>query len=340
MSLLDRLVSELKSGFRHNIKDKEKRMDTTLGSVNLTTKPWQHLEPDAVLEVNLPRGMIGDEERRSYHFLARFALKGEGAIVDAGAFIGSSGFCFASGLARNPHVFKGRNIIHSFDRFWVAEDYVGQSIRDSVRPIKAGERFRDIFDWQIGMFKEYFVVHEGDMLEQKWEGGRIDLLFIDIAKTAELNAHLIKIFFPSLIPGASLLIHQDFYHCWHPYIHISMEYLRHRFEILDSYISYHSRLYRLIQMPTEEEMQRMVAYDFSASERLALLDQFIANESGMMRGMAHCVKLCQLWMDSDVAGYDAARAVMATEFELAQSSELYAYQTRQLDELVAQLRKP
>ena len=151
--------------------------------------------------------------------------------------------------------------------------------------------------------------HPGDLLAQKWEGGRIDILFVDISKLINLNSHVVEQFFPHLVPESSIVVQQDFFHCWHPYIHITMEYLAEYFDIVVSYVPHHSRVYRLVKAIPPEAIERLGRYAFSPSERLALLDRFIEKETGKMRGMARTIKLCQLWMDGDLSGYgDRAHA--------------------------------
>ena len=211
----------------------------------LRSKPWSNLPDDIKSEISLPKGFVTDEERQCYHYIARHCVSDDGQIVDAGACFGSSAYCFGSGLALNAK--RGSSLIHSYDRFLVAENYVGDMISKNFRPLKSDwwDDFYDIFEFQTGKYKEFIRPHRGDFLAERWNGTPIDILFIDLAKSDELHTHIVQQFFPSLRPGKSLVLHQDFYFCWLPYIHISMQYLSRRFEVLDKFIPSATRLYLL-----------------------------------------------------------------------------------------------
>jgi hypothetical protein len=125
------------------------------------------------------------------------------------------------------------------------DEYVGNYISEAFRPAKEGDDFFDIFQYQTGKYKEYIQPHRNDFLKEQWDGLRIDILFVDLAKTLELHDHIVKQFYPCLVAGESLLMHQDFYHCWNPYIRITMQFLKHCFENLDGFIPMSSRLFLL-----------------------------------------------------------------------------------------------
>jgi hypothetical protein len=58
------------------------------------------------------------------------------------------------------------------------------------------------------------------------------VLFLDVCKTSAVNAHIIKEFFPRLIPGHSVLIQQDFIHEWLPWLHVTMGLFKPYFQFL------------------------------------------------------------------------------------------------------------
>ncbi len=45
-------------------------------------------------------------------------------------------------------------------------------------------------------------VHEGDVVEIGWAGGPIDVLFLDLLKTWEINDAVLHDFFPHVVPAA------------------------------------------------------------------------------------------------------------------------------------------
>jgi hypothetical protein len=275
-------------------------------------KPWNDI--DVPEEIYAPRGMIGAEERRALYWAGRDWFTGTGAIVDAGAYVGASAFCLAAGVAANPKIRRKDPRIHSFDYFRVIDDYVAEHISRDFRPVTAGESYFDIFLRQLRPYEGLVRAVPGDFMETRWNGGAIEVLFIDIAKTQPLNSHLIREFFPHLMPGRSLVIQQDFYHCWHPHIHITMEVLAPYFEILDEHVEYQSRLYLCTNAIPPAALAEAAEFAYSKSERLALLDSLSRKEIGHMRAMVDVVKLWQLVLDGHSAEVDRQYAAIVANY--------------------------
>ena len=283
-----------------------------------------------------PKGMVGPEERRCYFWLAKAWLSGAGCIVDAGSFLGASAFAFAAGAAASGRRdFAGRPLIHAYDYFSVVDPYVGEAITRDVRPIAEGESYLDIFAAQTAPFADMIRAHPGDFLEHRWHGDPIEILFIDIAKTQPLNSHAVGEFFGCLIPGRSILIHQDYYHCWHPYIHIEMEYLADEFELLDEHVPYQSRVWRLVKPIPSEKLARVRAHDFTKDERLALLDRLAGKSSDFFRPMIDLVKVWQLHhVERDFEAAHAGLQRMRQAYGIDGRQELWAQQALQVELLV------
>ena len=87
--------------------------------------------------------MLVPDEVRLLHHLAEEYYTGEGAIVDAGCFLGGSTVALADGLRRNLRRRRcaEEKLIHSYDRFeieeWTLESYFREPAKagDSVSPI-------------------------------------------------------------------------------------------------------------------------------------------------------------------------------------------------------------
>lgn len=277
------------------------------------TKPWESpsrwkVFSEAITqEIYKPKGMLGPEERRALHWLGKNYFSGNGLIVDAGAYVGASAFCLASGVASNRKVDKSQPVIYSYDYFKAIDDYVIEDISANFRSIQKGEEYLDLFLAQTKKYKALIHPIAGDFLATKWNDGAIEILFIDIAKTSELNSHLIREYFPHLVPGRSLLIQQDFYHCWHPYIHITMEILRDHFELLDERIESQSRLYLYKNKIPDDKINLIADYNFSPQQRLGYLDDYVTREHTDNRAMAKVVRLMELMnqgqRDAAVAAY-------------------------------------
>jgi hypothetical protein len=298
--------------------------------ITLRNKPWTDVEETVKSDILLPKGFVTDEERQCYYYLAKYFVKGHGNIIDGGACLGSSAYCFGAGLAQNPS--RGISRIHSYDRFIVSENYVADMISNHFRPLKQpwGDDFFDIFEYQTGKYRDLIVAHRGDFLAEKWDRSPIEILFVDIAKSKKLHDHVVEQFFPYLIPGKSLLLHQDYYFCWLPFIHIAMQYLSHRFEIVDRFIPSASRLYMLKDALTSSEIDNV--QKLSREKRVELLDQWIDGETGDLKAMARVTKMCQLWYDKDEIAYADERRRLETEFGILPNTN-WGMQCIQLDQL-------
>jgi len=273
-------------------------------------KPWTKKSENIPEIVMKPKGMIGPEERSCFYWLAKNRLTGLGCIVDAGSFLGASTLCFAAGAFDAGHkTFGNRPIVHAYDYFKAVDKYVVQYIESSFRPAKEGDSYLDIFNEQTESYRELIAAYPGDFLGHKWHGDPIEILFVDVAKSAKLNAHAIGEFFPSLIPGVSVVVHQDYFHCWHPYIHIGMEFFGDEFELLDEHVEFQSRVWQLKQELSPEKIARMRAYDLAKSERLELLDRLIDKSSTHSKPMMEVVRLWQHCIDKDyeIAGIEIDR---------------------------------
>jgi hypothetical protein len=297
----------------------------------LKTKPWNNPGWPTNAAIHGPKGMIGPEERACYYWLGRNWLAGHGCIVDAGSFVGASTFCFAAGAADGGRrAFNGGKLVHAFDYFKVVDQYVGEALSRDFRIIAQGESYLDVFEAQTAFFSDMIATYPGDFLTHRWCGEPIEILFIDIAKTAALNAHACGEFLPHLIPGRSVVLQQDYYHCWHPYIHISMEYLTDELELVDDHVPYQSALWRLLKPIPKEKIARLAADDLTNEERLALLDRLIAKSSPTIKPMIEVVKLWQLCLDRD---WDAARrhhADIRARYDLAGSGQLWVRQAAEI----------
>jgi hypothetical protein len=189
-------------------------------------RPWERPPAREAAPACGLKGMLGGREAILFYHLARDVFSGRGTVVDAGSFLGKSASLFATGLLGNPVAPPAARTIHCFDDFVVHESgTVGFMVKEFGRQVAVGDSTRDLFDRQVGPVRDMLAVHAGDFMEARWTGGPIELLLVDIAKSPRLWARLLTEMFPALIPGVSIVIHQDYHHTIAPYLHIVMEYL-------------------------------------------------------------------------------------------------------------------
>jgi len=217
-------------------------------------------------------GMLGVDERKLMFHLAKDYLDGSGTVIDLGAFCGGSATTFAAGLDRNPLCAETK--IHSYDLFVADSDYM-VSFADNWMPQKVvkGDSFEPIFREVTAPHADRIVVHAGDLMQQRWNGDPIELLFVDAGKTEALSGHIIEEFFPALIPGRSIVLHQDFHHSATFWLAVQMDALMPYFSIVEGQADF-SAAFRLERAIPPRLLREVAAYRFSFRQEAAALRRF------------------------------------------------------------------
>ena len=197
---------------------------------NAQQQPWRGMTCN-MSEINPISSMICSDESQFMHWLARYYYSGCGKIVDMGPLAGGSTYSLASGLSRNEKVPKARQIICSYD-LW--DFRVGWEQFFPGRELEPGGNIQPLFEENLKEYIQYVKPYKGDICSQVWPGEPIEILFLDAAKAPETMSHICRYFFPHLIPGISLVLHQDFISCQCPWIHLTMAHLSEFFEYVDS----------------------------------------------------------------------------------------------------------
>ncbi|WP_367399423.1 MULTISPECIES: class I SAM-dependent methyltransferase [Methylorubrum] len=233
--------------------------------------------------------MLGGQEASLLYHLARDHYQGYGDIIDAGAFLGCSAYCLAKGLDENLRVGSKSGRLHSYDLFhlWtepgVSHDDMSDFLKRSYGIETAGQESTfHIFSQNLGALARHVRIHQGDILQEQWPGRPIEILFIDICKTQPVWQHVIRMFFKSLIPGVSLVVHQDWHHASLPYLPIAQEYMSDYFEIFEPKAN-DSAAFRLIDRIPDNVIEAAAAYRFTDQEQVALLDRAIRRFEGNSR---------------------------------------------------------
>ena len=181
--------------------------------------------PDVVMKAD---GQLTPYDRLIYFWAAREFYRGHGTIVDAGALVGGTTCIFAEGLRLNPAFTGGAAPIHVYDLFEdSAAGYSAQLLKgwyddhaDTSEPYDFEKHFRR----NTAPYAELIQVHKGDIAQQAYDDARgIEVLSIDVAKSADLMLSVARTFFPRLIPGRSIILHQDYVFPYQPWLHIAME---------------------------------------------------------------------------------------------------------------------
>lgn len=168
-------------------------------------RPWAEVsEADLGAAASVPT-MLTPEEGLLYHWLGR-RVQGDGAVVDLGAYAGGSAARLLSGLVR-----AGRgNPVHSFDRFRSSRTFWARYMPDEPLPEADDADLLPVVTRHLAPWGRQVVLHVGDIGEQRWDGGPIEILSVDAAKGSAMADHIAAEFFPALVPGQGVVVQQDY----------------------------------------------------------------------------------------------------------------------------------
>jgi SAM-dependent methyltransferase len=216
--------------------------------------------------------MLTPDEIKLLHHLGEAYFSGAGCIVDCGCFLGGSTVALADGVGRNL-ARRGRpreKVIHSFDSFeveeWTRPDFFPETTA-------AGASFRERFESNIAPYEDLVEVHAGDVRQQEWSGGPIEILFVDVAKHWTTCDWVTRELFPHLIPGRSIVVQQDYlYWTWTGWLHVTMELYAEHFEyVCDTGVN--SVAFRYTNAIPPDALRRRTVESLKTEERAALMDR-------------------------------------------------------------------
>jgi hypothetical protein len=260
---------------------------------HLIRRPWRDvtLPPYAV---GVPT-MLSKMERRLLYSLARDYASADGAIVDGGAFLGGSTAALLAGAGDRAEP----SPVHSYDFFRVDEYMVPHYFSED----RVGDSFRSQFDAHVARFDVPHDVHEGDIGELGWSGGAIDVLFLDVLKSWETNDAVLREFFPSLVPGRSVIVHQDYGWGETPWIHVTVELLRESLVLID-WMEWGTHVFFVErELPADVPAAGVAGLDHET--KLELIEQAAAHAEGWVLGM---LEVSRTLVIADRDGPEAALA--------------------------------
>jgi len=164
---------------------------------------------------------------------------GEGSIADLGTWLGGSTAALAAGLSENSTPASTKRRVHAYDLFLVDDFSKEQKLIPEIQQLNIGDSFLPTFLKYMGPWKDRVEAHQGDLTQQNWVGDPIELMHVDIMKNWDLTNHVWSEFYPSLIPGRSTIIHQDFAHYWTGWNHIHPYRMREFLEPCGTLLTHH-----------------------------------------------------------------------------------------------------
>lgn len=176
------------------------------------------------------RSMLTPAERDHLFHAARDRFTGAGAILDLGTWLGGSTAALAAGLASNPDRRARGQRVHAFDLFELNSYLKEHYPYPELASIPVGASFLPAFERNIAPWAAHVEAHAGDFTRFEQPLGPVELVHVDIMKNWALTNAVLRKFFRDLIPGVSMVLHQDFVHYNTVWIHLVMYRLRAHFE--------------------------------------------------------------------------------------------------------------
>jgi hypothetical protein len=267
----------------------------------LLLTPWRDLGITG-REINAIPSMIAPDESLYLHWLARHVYTGQGEIVDGGPLLGGSTVAMAEGLRLNDRVTDKAARIHSYDLFEYTV-FMKRLFRKTPEPA-LGENLLARFRNNIKPWASSVEVYPGDILTYSWSGAPIEILFIDVAKTWDIQKHLLTEFFPHLIPGVSIVVQQDYFFVSCYWIHLVMESLAEYFEPV--HLTDGPTLgFAVTKAVPRERLLFDYERDLSKAEAVDLMDRSIARFDGLKRLVVTTAKVSLLLAYRDIEGAEA-----------------------------------
>lgn len=187
-------------------------------------RSWMEISPTEMKDALAVPSMLSSQESQLYHWLGLRAA-GFGATVDLGAFAGGSAARLLSGLSSGgkPHH------LHAYDHFTADAAARARHLSPGGVALTDQNDIMPLVERLLQPWAGQFTLHRGDIATQTWTGAPIEIMAIDAAKNTASTDHIAATFFPALVPGRSIVIHQDFLHARQPWLCVQMQILAAHF---------------------------------------------------------------------------------------------------------------
>lgn len=226
-SMLSKLNLWIESRLRQLDADKQQKCYSVNGVLHKFIlshdAPWL----DAKISHSQIPGMISEEEKRYYKWIGQF-YTGEGSVIELGPWLGCSTFYILEALRKNPN-FKGKKI-YVYDDFVWRSAWMDRYYPSDDHP-QDHEDFKYLFDRFTAPDKDFIVANRrrlstgeleenfGDIIKPydkiidipplQWGDDPVEILFVDVGRTIDVNEAWWRVFFPYFIPNKTLIVMQD-----------------------------------------------------------------------------------------------------------------------------------
>lgn len=202
-------------------------------------------------------GFIDSVEVEYYSALVQRSYSERGRLLDGGCFIGSSTRALLSGLGCEGAPVHGIPPVIAIDRFIVADNYLIEFFASRGMDIRLGESFLPVFLKSIDPFQRLVEIRAGDVQRIGRVSDSIEIMAVDIAKSAGINSFICANWLPRLLVGGHL-IQQDFYAPSHAWIATSMGVILDRFSIVQAKVG-ESAVFKLESSLTAFDIRKAIS---------------------------------------------------------------------------------
>lgn len=173
--------------------------------------------------LSLP-SMMSKEEKSLLYWLANSYYRGEGAIVDAGLFLGASTEAFSVGLKNNRVAYAAVNKrlgkpIHAYDvAIWAGAGFDKYLEHPEAQRALNGMTFKEGDNYLPALTRllephlDLIDFRIGDIVKEARADGPIEIAFYDCLKNYERDLAAFNAFAPHYMPRHTIVIQQDYFY--------------------------------------------------------------------------------------------------------------------------------
>jgi len=272
--------------------------------------PWAHLPKNVA---DYP-SMLSLEERKMLGWLTEHYFSGAGIVCDLGFYLGGSTISLADGLRRAGRTGK---LIQAYDFYEIGPKGWEKHMASRGFEFPSDGNALPLVEKMTSDYADLITFNKGDFCQSPVPEAPIEICFVDISKSPELNDHIIKSYFSKLIPGQSIVVQQDYFFRAPPWDIATMEILSDYFEPL-SFADINSAVFLNTKQIDDH------AIEISSSKHFSK-ELFIEKIKAASRHFPFAVQRAQL--------YKALRAVQAGSNEVREK----AWKNRfKIDEITAE----
>ena len=242
-------------------------------------RPWDSSDWDPPATAQAVPTMLTEEEGRLLYWLGAAWAEGTGAVCDLGCFAGGSTARLAAGLeagrqagGTGPEGAGGSPRVHAFDLFTISKAHKQKFLYDRGVRWFWGTDLLPCARRLTRPWADRITLTRADLAKTEWTGGPVEILFIDAMKTPETADAILGAFLPALMPGRSVIVHQDYQHWRQPWIAAQMVALSPALRPI-AWCAKNTVLFAVDRIPEGAEITAASAAAMDDARMIALLNQ-------------------------------------------------------------------